>query len=44
MERDKNFLARALGALVADRERQARLYVERFERAYNRADSKFTKR
>lgn len=44
MGRDKNFLIRAFDAVVAGRERQARLYVERFEREFGRADGKLTKR
>ena len=44
MEQDKNFLTRAFDALVAGRERQARRFVERYEREYGRTSAKFTKR
>lgn len=44
MGKDKNFAARAFEALIAGRERQARLYVERFEREYRSANSKLMKR
>jgi hypothetical protein len=40
----KNLAARAFAALIAGRERQAQLYVERFERSYGRVNSKLTKR
>ncbi|MHA6690093.1 hypothetical protein [Devosia sp. A449] len=43
MGKDKNFVARAFDALIAGREREARLYVERFERSYPRLNNKFTK-
>lgn len=43
MGKDKNFLARAFDALIAGREREARRYVERFERSYPSLSSKFTK-
>lgn len=44
MAKDRNFVARAFDALIAGRERQARLYVERFERDYGRLNNKLTKR
>ena len=44
MASDKNFIGRAFDALRAGRERQARLYVERFERDYGRMNGKLTKR
>lgn len=44
MAKDKNFVARAFDALIAGRERQARQYVERFERDYARLNGKLTKR
>ncbi|MET3924770.1 hypothetical protein [Devosia sp. 2618] len=44
MAQDKNFIVRAFDALVAGREREAKRYVERFERSYGKADSKLTKR
>jgi len=44
MAQDKNFVTRAFDALIAGRERQARLYVERFERDYGQMNSKLTKR
>jgi hypothetical protein len=44
MATDKNFFSRAFDALVAGRERQARQYVERFERDYVRLNGKLTKR
>ena len=44
MEQDKNFLVRAFDALVAGRERQARLYVQRHERDYGRLNGKLTQR
>lgn len=44
MGQDKNFLARAFDALVAGRERQARVYVANFERTYGKRDSTLTKR
>jgi hypothetical protein len=44
MATDKNFFSRAVDALVAGRERQARLYVERFERDYAKLNGKLTKR
>ena len=44
MASDKNFIGRAFDALMAGRERQARLYVERFERDYGRMNGKLTKR
>jgi hypothetical protein len=43
MAKDKNLAERAFAALVAGRERQAQLYVERFERTYPRMNSKLTK-
>ena len=44
MGRDKNFVSRAFDALIAGRERQARLYVERFEREYRGGNRELTKR
>jgi hypothetical protein len=44
MERDKNFLSRAFDALVAGRERQARRFVERYERDYGKLNDQLTKR
>ena len=44
MAKDKNFFSRAFDALVAGRERQARQYVERFERVYAKMNGKLTKR
>ncbi len=44
MAQDKNFVARALDAMMAGRERQARLYVERFERDYGKQNRALTKR
>lgn len=44
MDQDKNFLVRAFGAMIAGRERQARRYVERYERDYGKLNSKLTKR
>lgn len=44
MGTDRNFFARAVDALMAGRERQARLYVERFERDYGKLNGKLTKR
>jgi hypothetical protein len=44
MAQDKNFVTRAFDALVAGRERQAQLYVERFERDYGKLNRKLTKR
>jgi hypothetical protein len=44
MGQDKNFFSRAFDALVAGRERQARVYVARFEREYGKANRPLTKR
>jgi len=44
MAQDKNFVGRAFDALMAGRERQARLYVQRFEREYGKAQRPLTKR
>ena len=44
MAQDKNFISRAFDAMLAGRERQARLYVERFERDYGKLNRKLTKR
>jgi len=44
MAKDKNFVSRAFDALIAGRERQARVYIERFERDYGHLNSKLTKR
>ncbi|WP_332688926.1 hypothetical protein [Devosia sp.] len=44
MAGDKNFMARAFDALVASRQRQAQLYVDRYEREYGKMNSKLTKR
>jgi hypothetical protein len=44
MGHDKNFLGRALDALIAGRERQARDYVARHEREYGKLNAKLTKR
>ena len=44
MAQDKNFLARAFDALIAGRERQAQLYIERYERDYGNLNGKLTKR
>jgi hypothetical protein len=44
MGESKNLASRALAALIAGRERQAQLYVERFERTYPRVNNKLTKR
>jgi hypothetical protein len=43
MAQDKNFLARAFDALMAGRERQARLFVQRYERDYGKLNGKLTK-
>lgn len=40
----KNFLVRAFDALIAGRERQARICVERYEREYGNMNGKLTKR
>ena len=44
MAQDKNFLTRAFDALVAGRERQARTYIERYERDYGKLNRKLTDR
>ena len=44
MAQDKNFLTRAFDALVAGRERQARLYVQRHAREYGKLNGELTKR
>ncbi len=44
MAKDKNFVTRAFDALIAGRERQARVYLERFERDYGKMNGKLTKR
>lgn len=44
MAQGKNFIARAFDALIAGRERQAQLYVDRFERDYGRMNRRLTKR
>lgn len=44
MAGNKNFVIRAFDALIAGREREARRYVERFERDYGRLNDKLTKR
>ena len=44
MAADKNFLVRAVDALIAGRERQAQRFVERYERDYGKRNSKLTKR
>ena len=44
MAQDKNFIARAFDALIAGREREARRYVERFERDYGKLNARLTKR
>jgi len=44
MDQDKNFLVRAFDAMIAGRERQARRYVDRFERDYGKMNGKLTKR
>ena len=44
MEQDKNFLARAFDAVIAGREREARRYVDRYERDYGKLNAKLTKR
>jgi hypothetical protein len=44
MAQDKNFVTRAFDALMAGRERQAQLYVERFDRDYGKLNRKLTKR
>jgi len=44
MEHEKNPFVRAFEAMVAGRERQARRYIERYERDYGRTSRTFTKR
>ncbi|WP_274532317.1 hypothetical protein [Devosia sp. Root635] len=44
MAQDKNFLTRAFDALVAGREREARRYIDRYEREYGKLNTKLTKR
>ena len=44
MGQDKNFLVRAFDAVIAGRERQARRYVDRYEREYGKLNGKLTKR
>ena len=44
MGQDKNFLTRAFDALVAGRERQARRYVEQYDRTYGKLNRKLTDR
>ena len=44
MCQDKNFLTRAFDALVAGRERQARHFIERYEREHGKLNHKLTKR
>ena len=44
MGQDKNFLVRAFDALVAGRERQARAYIEHYERDFGKLNGKLTKR
>jgi hypothetical protein len=44
MGQDKNFFSRAFDAMMAGRERQARVYVERFEREYGKHNRALTKR
>ena len=44
MARGKNLFVRAFDAVIAGRERHARDFVERYEREYGKALTKFTKR
>nr|WP_314258741.1 hypothetical protein [uncultured Devosia sp.] len=44
MAGDKNFLIRALEAVIAGREREARRYVARYERDYGPMNGRLTKR
>ena len=44
MGQDKNFFARAFDAMLAGREREAKRYVERYERDYGHLNRKLTKR
>ena len=44
MALDKNFVSRAVDALVAGRERRARQIVERFERDRAKMNGELTKR
>ncbi|HEV7345803.1 MAG TPA: hypothetical protein VGN60_09270 [Devosia sp.] len=44
MERHKNLFARALDALVAGRESQARAYLDRYERDHAKLNRKLTNR
>lgn len=44
MAQAKNLFARAFDALMAGRERQARVYVERFDREYGKLNATLTKR
>lgn len=43
MKQSKNFFSRALDALVGGRQREAKRFVERFEREHDYMNSKFTK-
>lgn len=44
MAKDKNLFSRAFDALIDTRERQAQLYVQRFDREYGKLNEKLTKR
>jgi hypothetical protein len=44
MSQDKNFFRRAVDAVIAGRERQARLILERYERDLGAATREFLKR
>jgi hypothetical protein len=44
MGQDKNFFVRAFDAMLAGREREAKRYVERYERDYGQLSRKLTKR
>ncbi len=44
MSQDKNFFRRAVDALIAGRERQAKRIVERYQRDIDAAERTFTKR
>ena len=44
MEQTKNVFARALDALISGREREAKRFVERFEREHDYMNGKFTNR
>lgn len=44
MAHDRNFFARAFGALIAGREREAQRFVARYERQHGELNRKLTKR